>query len=377
MMILTRNYELPGRLPCECCPPWMMDGAIEAATRSGGKTKAKSASHAAPKAKARKPAAAPSPNSIDVHHHISPPAYIKAIGPENMVNSYPASRTAAYDWTPAMSIEMMDKGGTATAITSLYSATFLAEHPERRRLAREANEYAADMKRDYPGRFGSFAVLPMPDVDGTLREIEYAMDVLKADGVYMVTSYDNKWLGHPSFAPVWAELNRRKATLYTHPTVPHFLEDLITDIPDTAIEINTDTTRSIADVIFSGTAGRSPDVNVIWSHGGGTLLPIIERFIRLAHRPQLAARLPHGLMHEIRRFYYDVAQVAHPVPMAAMKTMLPLSQILFGTDFTFRTATEISAGLAECKLTPREWRAIHRDNAAKLFPQFAKLPAGR
>ena len=218
-------------------------------------------------------------------------------------------------------------------------------------------------------------VLPMPDVDGTLREIEYALDVLKADGVYMVTSYDNKWLGHPSFAPVWEELNRRGTTLYTHPTVPHFLEDLIADIPDTAIEINTDTTRSIADVIFSGTAARSPNVNVIWSHGGGTLLPVIERFIRLAHRPKLAARMPNGFLHEVQRFYYDVAQVAHPVPMAALKTLLPLSQILFGTDFTFRTASEISAGLDECKLSARELKAIHRDNAARLFPQFARLPA--
>ena len=372
MMILTRRTELPSRLPCTCCPPWAPGHAIDAATRA--KARAKAAARSAPKAKARRRAAPPSPNSIDVHHHISPPAYIKAIGPENMVNSYPASRTAAYDWTPAMAIEMMDRGGTATAITSLYSATHLAEHPERRRLAREANEFAASMARDYPGRFGSFAALPMPDIDGTLREIEYALDVLKADGVYMVTSYDGKWLGDPSFAPVWAELNRRKATLYTHPTVPHFLEDLITDIPDTAIEINTDTTRSIANVIFSGTAARSPNVDVIWSHGGGTLLPVIERFIRLAHRPQLAARLPKGFMHEVQRFYYDVAQVAHPVPMAALKTMVPLSQILFGTDFTFRTATEISAGLAQSNLTAAELRAIHRDNAVKLFPQFGKLP---
>ena len=100
-----------------------------------------------------------------------------------------------------------------------------------------------------------------------------------------------------------------------------------------------------------------------------------DLFIRLAHRPKLAARMPNGFLHEVQRFYYDVAQVAHPVPMAALKTLLPLSQILFGTDFTFRTASEISAGLDECKLSARELKAIHRDNAARLFPQFARLPA--
>ncbi len=374
-MILSRHTELPPRLPCVCCPPWAMHDALEAATRAKAKARSKSASRSAPKAQARRPASPPSPNSIDVHQHISPPAFIKAIGPENLVNSYPASRTAAYDWTPAMAIEMMDKGGTATAITSLYSAHHLAAHPERRRLARDSNEFAANMARDYPGRFGSFAALPMPDIDGSLREIEYAMDVLKADGVYMVTSYGGKWLGHESFAPVWQEMNRRKLTLYTHPTVPYFAQNLIRDIPDTAIEINTDTTRSIADVIFSGTSSRSPNVNVIWSHGGGTITHIIERFIRLAMRPQLAKRMPKGFMHEIQRFYYDVAQVAHPVPMAAMKTLFPLSQILFGTDFTFRTSAEMCAGLADCNLSARELRAIHRDNAARLFPQFARLPS--
>jgi predicted TIM-barrel fold metal-dependent hydrolase len=376
MMILSQNSSLPLPLPCSCCPPWMAHSAIEAATRAKSKAKTKTASRTVAKKKSR-PAAPKIFNSIDVHHHIAPRAYINAIGPENLVNSYPGSRLAAYDWTPAMAVEMMDAGGTATAITSLYSAHHLADHPDRRRLAREANEFAADMKRDYPGRFGSFAALPMPDIDGCLREIEYAIDVLKADGVYMVTSYNGKWLGNAAFAPIWQEMNRRGLTLYTHPTVPTFAEDLIKGIPDTAIEINTDTTRSIADVIFSGTSGRSPNVNVIWSHGGGTLTHIIERFTRLALRPQFAALMPKGFMHEVQRFYYDIAQVAHPVPMAAMKTLYPLSHILFGTDYTFRTSAEMSAGLLQCKLSGKELRAIHRDNAAKLFPQFAKLPADK
>ena len=91
MLILSGRSELPDRIPCDCCPPWLMharlDDGFEAATRAGKKAKGKTASRSAPKARARRPAAVPSPNSIDVHHHISPPAYIKAIGPENMVNS--------------------------------------------------------------------------------------------------------------------------------------------------------------------------------------------------------------------------------------------------------------------------------------------------
>lgn len=357
---------------CGCCAPWARRLAQRHAAPVGKARAVMTRHRSAAAGRGEGAAGASSPDSIDVHHHIAPRFFVQAVGPERLVNTYPGSRTATYDWSPAMAIEDMDRGGTATAITSLYAAHHLAEMPEKRRMARECNEYAARMRQDYPGRFGVFAALPMPDVEGSLMEIEYAMDVLKADGVYMVTSYGNQWLGDPAFTPVFEELNRRKTLLYTHPVVPAFAVDLIAEVPDTVIEINTDTTRSIASVLFSGTASRFADVDIIWSHGGGTLAAVFERFLRLARRPQFAARMPRGIEHELQRFYYDVAQVAHPVPMAALRKMLPLSQILFGTDFTFRTAAEINEGLAQCDLTPQELRAIQRDNAARLFPHYAK-----
>jgi len=324
---------------------------------------------------ARRAVWASKPRRIDVHHHISPRSYTQAIGPEKLVNTYPGSRTAAYDWTPAMAIEDMDRGGSATAITSIYSGTHLAEHPDARRLARESNEFAARMMQDYPGRFGMFAALPALDIEGTLREIEYALDVLDADGVHLMTSYRNKWLGDPFYAPVFEELQRRKAVLYTHPTVPDFAQNLIPGVPDTVIEIGTDTTRAIASLLFSGTAARYPDVNIIFSHGGGTLPFLIERFTRLAQRKQLAARLPRGILREIERFYYDVAQIAYPAPMAALMKLVPVTQILFGTDFTFRTAAEIADGLQACNLSARVHKAINRDNALRLFPRFKHVMA--
>jgi predicted TIM-barrel fold metal-dependent hydrolase len=335
--------------------------------------RARSKSKAAARGPTRK--ASPRPNRIDVHHHISPRFYTEAIGPEKMVNTYAASRTAAYDWTPALAIEDMNRGGTATSITSIYSGTHLAEHKDAARLARECNEYAAKMMQDYPARFGMFASLPALDVDATLKEIEYSLDVLKADGVHLITSYRNKWLGDPYYKPIFEELHRRKAVLYTHPVVPDFAQKLITDVPDTVIEIGTDTTRTIASLLFSGVASKYSNVEIIFSHGGGTLPFLIERFTRLAERPKLAALMPKGLLHEVERFYYDVAQIAYPAPMAALLKMVPLTQVLFGTDFTFRTAREIADGLKSCNLSARQHRAIDRDNALRLFPRFKHVQA--
>jgi predicted TIM-barrel fold metal-dependent hydrolase len=161
----------------------------------------------------------------------------------------------------------MDKAGVATAITSITTPGVSFGDPvAARRLARECNEYAARLVVDFPGRFGVFAALPLPDIEGSLRETAYALDVLKADGVCMFTSYGDRWLGDPEFTPVMAELDRRKAVLYTHPTAPNCCRNLVPDVPAPIIEYGTDTTRTIASLVFSGTAARFPNIRFIFSH---------------------------------------------------------------------------------------------------------------
>ena len=316
--------------------------------------------------------AAPSnPRRIDVHHHFAPRKYVKDLGAKNLFNGSPGSRAATYDWTPQMSLDDMDHGGTQTAILSVYSASALSGHPHARRIARETNEYAAQMGRDFPGRFGSFAVLPMLDVEGSLRELEYALDVLKADGVFMMTSYGNKWLGDVAFEPIFKELNRRKTMVYTHPHGPDATEGIMPGIPPSVIEFATDTTRTIASMLFSGRATQCPDVKMIFSHAGGVLPFILERFTRVGDLPAHRAKFPRGVLPEIKKFYYEIAQASHPYAMSSLKSFMPISQILFGTDFPYRSAAEMGKGLVRSGFSPREIAAINHGNAAKLFPRFA------
>lgn len=352
--------------PCNCCLPGPQSAALFAATR-GGSSKSKSRGENKGRA-LTKPSG---PRRIDVHHHFAPPKYVKDLGAKNLFNGSPGSRAATYDWTPQMSLDDMNKGGTQTAILSVYSASHLAGHAHARRIARETNEYAAQMQRDHPGRFGSFAVLPLPDVEGSLREIEYALDVLKADGVFMMTSYGNQWLGDAAFKPVFEELNRRKAMVYTHPHGPAATEGIMAGIPPSVIEFATDTTRTIASVLFSGNATRFPNVKYIFSHAGGVLPFILERFTRVGDLPGHKAKFPRGALHEIKKFFYEIAQASHPYAMSSLKSFMPISQILFGTDFPYRTAADMGKGLVKSGFSPREIAAINHGNAAKLFPRFA------
>ncbi|MCL6645311.1 MAG: amidohydrolase, partial [Dehalococcoidia bacterium] len=214
------------------------------------------------------------PHRIDVHHHISPPTWLEALKKINQTNPPMAN------WSVEKTLEDMDKGGVATAITSPTTPqTKPLEKADAVRIARESNEYATKLMSDYPGRFGVFAMLPLPHIDESLKEIEYAFDTLKVDGVGIMTSYGDKWLGYSEFEPVWEELNRRKATVYTHPTGANCCVNLVRGIGEAAIEFGTDTTRTIASLIFSGTSMRFKDINWIFSHGGGALTAFAERFL--------------------------------------------------------------------------------------------------
>lgn len=302
------------------------------------------------------------PYRIDVHHHIVPPAYLAEIA---------ARRAGAnMSWTPELSIAEMDKSGIEKSVLSLIQpGVWLGDVAQGRRLARETNDYGAKLAHDHAGRFGLFATIPLPDTEGSLREIEYAMDVLKADGIGLMTSYGKKWLGDASFAPVWEELNRRKAVIYTHPLAPDCCRNLLPDVSVGAIEYATDTTRTIASLAFSGTAARYPDIRWIFSHAGGTMPFLLSRFTREeATMKDREQRLPKGVLHELKKFYYDTAQANHGGALAALTRLIPVPQILYGTDFPFRDGAEVNAGLAAYHFKRRDLRAIERDNALRLMP---------
>src|SRR3984957_18233399 len=244
------------------------------------------------------------PHRIDVHHHLSPPTYIVASNAGNFGDAL------MKNWTPEKSLADMDKAGVEVAILSVTTpALSFTSGEAARKLARECNDYAAKLRTDHPGRFGSFAMIPLTDVDGSLQEIAYALDTLKADGIGLMTSYGDKWLGDPAFLPVMEELNRRKALVYTHPTAANCCVNLVRTEPPVMIEFGTDTTRAIADIVFSGNAQKFRDIRWIFSHAGGTMPFLIERFVRNPLlEPSAKPTVPEGTLAELKGFYYDTAE---------------------------------------------------------------------
>jgi len=309
----------------------------------------------------------PEPHRIDIHHHVAPPSFKEAL--ERTGFTYPPFR----NWSIEQSLADMDEGEVATAIISLPHpvGVWEGDAAAQRRLARDWNEFSTRLAQDHQGRFGVFATLPILDIDGSLREIEYALDTLNADGIGLMTNIGDRWLGDPHYDPIFAELNRRKAVAYTHPIAPACCNNILPGVNDSVIEFATDTTRAIARLLFSGAAARYGDIQFIFSHAGGTMPFLFER---LETAPvidrRLADKVPAGVRGYLTRFHYDIAQAAHPAALAALARVVAVAQILFGTDFPFRTAADHARLLAEYGFDASDRRAIESDNARRLLPRW-------
>ena len=352
---------------CLCCEPRPQFSAAAVSRRAfvaGGVAAAAAVATGAPIAS--EALAQAKPHRIDVHHHVVPPTWLEAM---NLIGR---SNPPLLNWSVQKTIEDMDKGGVATAITSPTTPQVTPLGVAAAvRIARESNEYAKKLMADHPGRFGVFATLPLPHIDASLKEITYAFDVLGVDGIGMMTNYGDKWLGYAYFAPVWEELNRRKATVYTHPTDANCCVNLVQGLPPSALEWGTDTTRTIANLIFSGTSQKYRDINWIFSHGGGALTSFAERLlVQMVSGPPHQGKFTREIVQgELDRFNYDTAQVTQVGTLAALAKLVPVSQIVYGTDFPYRTAADHSKGIAAV-FSGGDLAKIDRENALRLLPRL-------
>lgn len=313
-----------------------------------------------------RPAIPQTPGRIDVHHHFAPPYWLRVTD-----GISPATAGIWKPWTPQKSLDTMDQGGCQKALLSITTPGMaFGDNAQTARLARDANEYAAKMRSDHPGRFGIFAALPFPDVDACLREIAYGLDTLKCDGIGMFTSYGKYYLGDNIFFPIFEELDRRKAVLFVHPTSPACCANLMAPITDADIEYGTDTTRAIARMILSGSSMKYPNMKIIWSHAGGTMPYLQWRFMREARNmpKNPAGGPPETFEDEARKMYYDTAQTAIAAPMAAITKMIPVEHLLFGSDYPYLTVKENVDGLASCGVfTKDQLTLIDRTNTVALL----------
>ena len=318
--------------------------------------------------------------AIDVHSHYIPEEYRKALTDAGMLF---VDMFALPPWDVRQHIEDMDRMNIGAAVLSLSSPdVHWGDSKKARALSRDANEVAAKAVAAYPDRLGFYATLPMPDVDASLAEIEYAFDVLHADGVKFYSNSNGVYLGDPTLEPVFAELGRRGAVVTLHPVKPKAVPDgALLGVPYPLFEFQFDTTRAVANMIFNGTLRRSPGIKFVCPHMGA-LFPLLsgrmEGIARLMvlHKTAPEGFVPPDVGGELRDFYYDGAGGFNlPVQIPALRGIARPERMLFGSDYPFTPPSIAGPMLDNFRntelLTEEEKTGVLRGNALALFPRFA------
>jgi predicted TIM-barrel fold metal-dependent hydrolase len=320
--------------------------------------------------------AKPKPRLIDIHHHFYPPELIAATNVWNAKHGAPPVGALFTTFNADKSLAEMDATGISTSVLSLASPHgiwFDADPKAVPALSRACNDYAAKMMRDHPGRFGLFASLPMPDIDASLKEITYAFETLHADGIGLPTSFADKWPGEAAYEPVWTELNRRKAMVVFHPYAPNCCINLQgAAVAESDLEYPYDTGRAFLSLLFSGTLAKFRDIRWTFSHGGGPLPAMAGRIATLTEnsRIKLDVIAPNGVDAELKRVYFDTANATSAPAMAGLLKEIPVSQIMFGTDYPYVNGKQNVGPLEAYGLKPDDLAAIERGNVMRMIPRL-------
>ncbi|MFX1265221.1 MAG: amidohydrolase family protein [Promethearchaeota archaeon] len=325
---------------------------------------------------------------IDVHHHLIPDFYVKSLAEKGITE---LSGVPIPTYTPEECLKDMDKVGIDKAILSIPASGLHIKHNEFfRDLARDTNTYLAEMIRNHPARFGALASIPLPNIDAAFAELDYAMDELHLDGVVLLSNSDGVYLGDPELEEFFAELNRRRAVVFVHPDDPPFADMRKPDVPVVHIEWPFDTTRAVANMVYSGVLDRNPKIRFILPHGGGAVPYLAWRISILEYRQRdkvkklrslydliIRKQGPSTGMRLLKNMYYDTTAVTAQSSLRTLKELLDPSHIVLGTDLGAAPRLMASLVLNDLRsfdgFDDDDLRVIAREGALELFPRLASV----
>jgi predicted TIM-barrel fold metal-dependent hydrolase len=331
---------------------------------------------------------------IDVHAHFLTPRYVEEA--RTAGHGRPDGMPGWPDWDEETHLGLMDRWGVGTSMLSISSpGVHFGDDAAAVALARHVNETGAEIRGRHPDRFGHFASIPLPDVEGALAEAAYALDELGSDGLTVETASDGVYLGHASFDPLYAELDRRRAVVFVHPTSPPHAEKISLGRPRPMLEFIFDSTRAASDLLFNGVFERFPGIEWIFPHGGGTL-PLLGERMELFRTvfgldsagigggegsdgsDESDTSVPDGgasVQKQLERLWYDMAGTPFPHQVPALTAAFGRERVLYGSEFCWTPAAGVDGQLASIDGATQPsadltWRALSSVNARRLFPRL-------
>ncbi|MFD0019914.1 amidohydrolase family protein [Streptomyces sp. NPDC058382] len=308
---------------------------------------------------------------IDVHAHFVTDSYVAAARAAGI--EHPDGMPGWPTWSVERQLDLMERSGIEKSYLSVSSpGVHFGDAAAARALAREVNGFGAQVRSERPSRFGHFASLPLPDVEGSLAEAVHALDVLGADGVAVETNHHGLYLGDPRFEPLWEELGRRAAVVFVHPTSPPHADELALGRPRPMLEFLFDTARSASDLLLRGVLTRHPRIRWVLTHGGGALPLLADRIELFSALMEGGPRDTAGAVEQLGRLWYDMAGTPFPRQVPALAAAFGTDRLLYGSDYCWTPEGAVLTQVASVDSAAQPsatdtWRDLTTRNAHQLF----------
>jgi 6-methylsalicylate decarboxylase len=305
---------------------------------------------------------------IDSHAHQIPSQFLESFADAT------GTRYPLPEFSTATHLIQMDRHETELAIVSLPPPGLFGAEAAAPALARRINEHYAELVAEHRGRFAALATLPLPDVEASLQELTYALDVLGLDGVVLFSNVGGTYTGDARLDPVLQELDRRGAYVLLHPADPQATP--LAGYPGWLFEYPFETTRAVISLLYGGALHRHRRIRWQLPHCGGTVPFLADRLGTLVLRePALAAKVGDDPAALLRRLFYDTAQSDNDAALTATLHVVDADRMVFGTDWPFAVLADgpdPQPGLAA--LPDRD--AVERENALRMAPEIERRLAG-
>ncbi|MEU3735112.1 amidohydrolase family protein [Streptomyces sp. NPDC033538] len=313
---------------------------------------------------------------VDIHAHFVTGSYITAARAAGI--EHPDGMPGWPEWSVGQHLDLMVRGGMTKSYLSVSSpGVHFGDDAAARALAREVNEFGAQVRAEHPQQFGHFASLPLPDVEGSLAEAAYALDVLGSDGVTVESNHHGLYLGNARFEPLWEDLDRRGAVVFVHPTSPPHAEDISLGRPRPMLEFLFDTARTASDLLFCGVLVRHPRIRWVLTHGGGALPLLADRMELFRSLVSDGPSDAPSTVEQLGRLWYDMAGTPFPRQIPALDAAVGTERLLYGSDHCWTPAEAVLAQIksvdsAVQPTTAGTWRDVTTRNAHRLFAPDAQ-----
>jgi predicted TIM-barrel fold metal-dependent hydrolase len=324
---------------------------------------------------------------VALEEHFSVPELVKRIDPAAIKRrGYqprrppPAGRPNPMELLPEIGerrLNSMDEAGVMLQVLSNNGpGPDLVPSADGVAIARELNDYLADVVARRPERFAGFAALPMQTPDACAVELARCVKELHFPGAMIHGTTEGRFLDHPSYDGLLAAAVELDVPIYIH---PHLAPAPVREAYYSGLEQgagrvleaagwgwHSETAIHLLRLVLAGTLDKHPKLKIIIGHMG-EMLPVM-----LARADAVFALDIDHLQRPISRTILDqvwitTSGIFTEPPLLAAQMTFGMDRIMFSVDYPYAPNMAGRRFLNSISLAPADMAKLCHGNADALL----------